>query len=444
MAKVPSPQRLLILGAAGRDFHNFNVVFRGDPRYRVVAFTAEQIPHIAGRRYPPELAGPEYPDGIPIVEERDLERWVCEMQVDLCVMAYSDVSHEHVMHLASRVNASGADFVLLGGERTMLRSSRPVVAVCATRTGAGKSQTTRAVVRHLRDAGKRVAVLRHPMPYGDIREQCLQRFATLADLDRYRATIEEREEYEPHLSMGSVVYAGVDYEAIVAEAEKESDVLVWDGGNNDVSFLRADLYITVADPHRAGHEMTYYPGETNVRLADVVIINKVDTAPHEGVVRVRENVRKLNPHAVVVEAASPIFVEDPSVLRGRRAIAIEDGPTVTHGDMPYGAATIAAEQAGAILVDPRPFVVGEIAQTYALYPHIGKLLPAMGYGEGQIRDLEETLARAAAAGVEAVAVGTPINLSRLLRIPVPWTRVRYELQVIGKPDLPDLLGPLFR
>lgn len=441
MLRIRPPRRVLILGAAGRDFHDFNVVFRGEPDYRVVAFTAQQIPHIAGRRYPAELAGPDYPEGIPIIPEAELERWVRERKVDLCVMAYSDVSHEHVMHLASRANAAGADFLLMSPRRAMLQSQRPVVAVCATRTGAGKSQTTRAVVRRLREAGKRVAVLRHPMPYGDLREQRVQRFATFADLDRQRTTIEEREEYEPHLTMGSVVYAGVDYAAIVAAAEKESDILVWDGGNNDVAFLRADLYLTVADPHRAGHELTYYPGETNVRLSDVVVINKVDTASPEQVRQVRENVRALNPRAQILEAASPILVDDPSVLHRRRVIAIEDGPTVTHGEMPYGAATIAAEQASATLVDPRPFAVGEIIRTYADYPQIGPLLPAMGYGEQQIRDLEATLGRAAAAGVEAVAVGTPIDLSRVVRIPVPWTRVRYELQVIGKPDLGDLLKP---
>lgn len=441
MTRASFPRKVLILGAAGRDFHNFNVAFRGDPRFCVVAFTAQQIPHIAGRRYPPELAGDAYPEGIPIVPEADLERWVREEGVDLCVMAYSDVSHEHVMHLASRANAAGADFILLGVERTMIRVRRPVIAVCATRTGAGKSQTTRAVVRLLREAGKRVSVLRHPMPYGDLWEQRVQRFATLDDLDRYRTTIEEREEYEPHLAMGSIVWAGVDYEAIVAGAEKESEVLVWDGGNNDVAFLRADLYITVADPHRAGHELTYHPGETNVRLADVVLINKVDTASRDRVEQVRANVRALNPRARIVEAASPIRADDPSVLRGRRVIAIEDGPTVTHGEMAYGAATIAAEQAGATLVDPRPFAVGEIDETYRQYPAIGPLLPAMGYGERQVRDLEATLARAAAAGVEAVAVGTPIDLARLVRIPVPWTQVRYELEEAGKPDLREVLAP---
>lgn len=441
MATFPSPQRVIILGAAGRDFHNFNVAFREDPRFRVGAFTAEQIPHIARRRYPPELAGSLYPEGIPIVPESELERRIGEEAIDLCVMAYSDVSHEHVMHLASRANAAGADFILLGAERTMLTARRPVIAVCAVRTGAGKSPTTRAIVRVLREAGKRVSVLRHPMPYGDLREQRVQRFAAYEDLDRYHTTIEEREEYEPHLAMGSVVWAGVDYAAILAAAEEESDVLVWDGGNNDISFLRADLYITVADPHRAGHELTYHPGETNVRLADVVLINKVDTSSRERVEQVRRNVAALNPRARIVEAASPIRADDAAVLTGRRVIAVEDGPTVTHGGMPYGAATIAAEEAGATLVDPRAFGVGEIRETFERYPGIGPLLPAMGYGERQVRDLEATLRRAAAGGVEAVAVGTPIDLSRVVRIPVPWTRVRYELEVIGKPELGEILAP---
>jgi predicted GTPase len=444
MARFPSPQRVIILGAAGRDFHNFNVAFRDDPRFRVAAFTAEQIPHIAERRYPPELAGSLYPDGIPIAPESELERLIREETIALCVMAYSDVSHEHVMHLASRANAAGADFILLGADRTMLAAERPVIAVCAVRTGAGKSQTARAIVRILREAGKRVSVLRHPMPYGDLREQRVQRFAAYEDLDRYHATIEEREEYEPHLAMGSVVWAGVDYAAILAAAEEESDVIVWDGGNNDISFLRADLYLTVADPHRAGHELTHHPGETNVRLADVVLINKVDTSPRERVERVRQNVAALNPRARIVEAASPIRADDASVLTARRVIAIEDGPTVTHGGMPYGAATIAAERAGAILVDPRPFAVGEIRETFERYPEIGPLLPAMGYGERQVRDLGATLERAAAGGIEAVAVGTPIDLSRLVRIPVPWTRVRYRLEVVGKPELDEILAPFLR
>jgi predicted GTPase len=437
--------RTLILGAAGRDFHNFNVVYRDDPAYEVVAFTAEQIPHIADRWYPPELAGKLYPGGIPIHPEEQLEQLIRELRVELGVMAYSDVSHEQVMHLASRANAAGADFTLLGAARTMLRAACPVVAVCASRTGAGKSQTSRAVVRLLREAGHRVAVLRHPMPYGDLRLQRVQRFASEEDLVRHRVTIEEREEYEPHLAAGSVVFAGVDYEAILREAEREADVLVWDGGNNDTSFLAADVYLTVVDPHRAGHELTYHPGETNLRLADVVLINKVDTADPAAVEQVRRNVASVNPGAMILEAASPVSADDPQVLSGRRVIAIEDGPTLTHGGMAYGAGTLAAEAAGAReLVDPRPFAIGEIAETFARYPDIGPLLPAMGYGERQIRDLEATLRRAAGAGVEALAIGTPIDLSRLIRLPLQHTRVRYELEVRGSPTLRDALEPVLR
>lgn len=437
------PTRVLILGAAGRDFHDFNVVYRDDERHQVVAFTAQQIPHIAERSYPPELAGERYPGGIPIHPEERLEALIRELEVDLCVMAYSDVSHEEVMHLASRASAAGADFQLLAAGRTMLVSRLPVVAVCASRTGAGKSQTSRAVVRRLREAGLRVAVLRHPMPYGDLRLQRVQRFASEADLERHRVTIEEREEYEPHLAAGSVVFAGVDYAAILAEAQAEADVLVWDGGNNDTSFLRADVYLTVVDPHRPGHESTYHPGETNVRLADAVIVNKLDSAPPEAVARVVANVRAMNPRARVLEAESPLTVDDESVLAGKRVLAIEDGPTLTHGGMPFGAATLAARRAGAAeLVDPRPFAVGEIAETFARYPGTGPLLPAMGYGERQVRDLEATLERAAAAGVEAVAIGTPIDLARLVRIPVPATRVRYELRLRGPLSLDEVLAPV--
>jgi predicted GTPase len=435
--------RTIILGAAGRDFHNFNVVYRDDPGTEVVAFTAQQIPHIAERRYPPVLAGPSYPDGIAIHEEARLEQIIAEHAVERVVMAYSDVAHVDVMHLASRANAAGADFVLLGVRRTMLRARRPVVAVCASRTGAGKSQTSRAIVRILRAGGLRVAVLRHPMPYGDLAAQRLQRFTGEEDLARHRVTIEEREEYEPHLAAGSVVFAGVDYAAILSAAEAEADVLVWDGGNNDTSFLVADLYLTVVDPHRAGHESTYHPGETNVRLADAILINKVDTAPAHSVEAVERAVRELNPRATILRAASPIRADDPGLLRGRRVLAVEDGPTLTHGGMRYGAATLAAEAAGAAaLVDPRPFAAGEIADTLRAFPATGPLLPAMGYGESQIRDLETTLARAAAHGVEAIAVGTPIDLGRVVRIPLPYTRVRYELQLLGEPTLEQLLAPL--
>jgi predicted GTPase len=436
--------RILILGAAGRDFHDFNKLYRDDPDVEVVAFTAQQIPHIAGRCYPHELAGRLYHDGIPILPEEEMEEVIRRERVDVCVLAYSDLSHEEVMHLASRASAAGADFHLVAARKTMLHSHRPVVAVCASRTGAGKSQTSRAIVRLLRDARLRVAVLRHPMPYGDLRLQRVQRFASEADLARHRVTIEEREEYEPHLANSSVVFAGVDYEAILREAEKEADVIVWDGGNNDTSFIAADVYVTVVDPHRPGHELRYHPGETNVRLADAIIINKVDSAEADAVATVRANVERVNPRALVLEAASPLRVDDSSVLHGKRVLCIEDGPTLTHGGMRFGAATLAALQEGAYeLVDPRPFAVGEIAETFEKYPATGPLLPAMGYGEQQIRDLEATLANAAAAGVQAVAVGTPVALEKIVRIPLPYTRVRYELEVRGTPTLNDVLAPIF-
>lgn len=438
-----SRERVLILGAAGRDFHNFNVAFRDDPGVEVVGFTAEQIPHISGRSYPRELAGPDYPDGIPVHRESRLEELIDELAVDRCVMSYSDVSHEHVMHLASRVNAAGADFDLLGTRRTMLESRRPVVAVCAVRTGVGKSQTSRSVVRVLREADLQVAVIRHPMPYGDLAAQRLQRFESYEDLERHDVTIEEREEYEPHLARGSVVYSGIDYEAILREAEEEADVLVWDGGNNDTPFYRPDLHITLLDPHRPGHETRYHPGETNLRMADVLLINKVDSAGLEAILEVRENAARVNPDAAVLEAASPLTVGDPSVLRDRRVLAVEDGPTLTHGGMRFGAATLAARRAGAReIVDPRPFAVGEIRDTFEAYPDVGPVLPAMGYGEAQVRDLQATLEAAAEGGVDGVAVGTPIDLARLIDIPVPSTRVGYELQVIGRPDLRDVVEPI--
>lgn len=437
-----SETRILILGAAGRDFHNFNTVYRGDPEAEVVAFTAEQIPNIDERRYPASLAGEGYPEGIPIRPERELEALIADLAVDRVVMAYSDVSHEHVMHLASRANAAGADFALLGTRETMLRSERPVVAVCATRTGSGKSQTSRAVVRLLREAGHEVAVVRHPMPYGDLAAQRVQRFETYDDLDAHDVTIEEREEFEPHLDTGSVVWAGVDYEEILRRAEQEADVVVWDGGNNDTPFYRPDLHLTVADPLRAGHELRYHPGETNARMADVLLINKVDTAGLEQVEELRANLRRLNPDATVLEAASPLFVDDPGVLEGRRVLAVEDGPTLTHGDMRFGAGTLAARKAGATeIVDPRPFARGEIAETFEDYPDVGPLLPAMGYGDQQIRDLQATLEAARDAGVEAISVGTPIDLGRLVELPLPSARVRYELQVLGEPTLEDVLAP---
>ncbi len=438
-----SDTRVLILGAAGRDFHVFNTVYRGDPDVRVVGFTAEQIPHIEERRYPASLAGEGHPDGVPVHPERELEALIADLEVDRVVMAYSDVSHEHVMHLASRANAAGADFTLHGARATMLTSGKPVVAVCATRTGSGKSQTSRAVVRLLRDAGREVAVVRHPMPYGDLEAQRVQRFETYADLEEHDVTIEEREEYEPHLDTGSVVWAGVDYGEILRRAEAEADVVVWDGGNNDTPFYEPDVHITVADPLRAGHELRYHPGETNARMADVLLINKMDTAGLEQTEEVRRNLRRLNPEATVLEAASPIFVDAPEVLEGRRVLAVEDGPTLTHGEMAYGAGTLAARKAGAAeLVDPRPFARGEIAETFEAYPGIGPLLPAMGYGEGQVRDLQATLEAARDAGVEAISVGTPIDLGRLIDLPLPAARVRYELQVLGTPTLEDALAPV--
>jgi predicted GTPase len=436
--------RTLILGAAGRDFHNFNMMYREDASHDVVAFTAQQIPGIADRRYPPALAGPLYPAGIPIRPEGELESLIRELDVELCVLSYSDLSYETVGHLASRCNAAGADFELLSARGTMLTSRLPVVAVCASRTGAGKSQTSRAVAGVLRDAGLRVAVLRHPMPYGDLAAQRVQRFAAEADLRLHDVTIEEREEYEPHIANGSVVWAGVDYEVILREAELEADVVLWDGGNNDTSFIDAELYITVVDPHRPGHELTYHPGETNVRLADIVIINKVDSADRAAVDRVRANVRSANAAALIVEAASPLTVDDESVLRGRRVLAIDDGPTLTHGGMAFGAASLAATNAGATLVNPRAFAIGEIADALAAYPHVGDALPAMGYGEQQLRDLSATIVAGVSAGVEAVAIGTPIDLGRLVRIPVPSTRVRYSLQLLGDTTLEALLSPVIR
>ncbi len=435
------PMRVIIMGAAGRDFHNFNVAFRANPRYRVVAFTATQIPNIEGRVYPPELAGDLYPEGIPIYPESELPRLIRDLRVEQVIFAYSDVSHQYVMDRASQVLAAGADFRLMGPQATMLRSSKPVVAVAAVRTGCGKSQTTRRVAQLLQGWGHRVVVVRHPMPYGNLVEQAVQRFATFDDLDRYRCTIEEREEYEPHLARGMVVYAGVDYERILRQAEAEADVILWDGGNNDLPFFRPDVHIVVADPHRPGHEMTYYPGEANARLADAFVINKVDTAEPEHVLTVRENLRHLQPDAVIVEAASPIFVDDPAAIRGRRVLVVEDGPTLTHGEMAYGAGFVAALRFGAAeIVDPRPYAVGSIRETYAKYPTTGAVLPAMGYGEAQIRELEATINRAEA---DLVIVATPINLTRLIRVNKPVQRVRYELQEIGRPTLEDVLAPRF-
>ena len=434
--------RVIIMGAAGRDFHNFNAYFRGNEAYEVVAFTATQIPNIEGRIYPPELAGPGYPDGIPIYPESELTELIEELDIAQVVFGYSDVSYDYVMHKASIVLAAGADFRLMGGKETMLKAQKPVVSICAVRTGSGKSQTTRRVCDILRGKGRQVVVVRHPMPYGDLRKQICQRFASYEDLDRYRCTIEEREEYEPHLDRGVVVYAGVDYEKILREAEQEAEIIVWDGGNNDLPFYKSDLHIVVADPHRAGHEVAYHPGEANLRLADVVVINKIDTADLEDVATVRENVRATNPDAVIIEAASPIFVEDPAAIRGKRVLVVEDGPTLTHGEMAYGAGIVAARRFGAAeIVDPRPYAVGSILGTFEKYPQTGPLLPAMGYSEQQIEELEETIN---ATPCDIVIVATPIDLRRVLKcIAHPMDRVRYELQEIGQPTLEEVLAEAF-
>ena len=438
---MKSKQRVIILGAAGRDFHNFNVVFRDNPAYEVLAFTATQIPNIEGRRYPPELAGRYYPEGIPILPEARLEQIIREQDVDVVVFSYSDVSHEYVMHLASRSAAAGADFWLLGGKQTMLASSKPVIAITAARTGCGKSQTTRHVTDILQGLGKNVVVVRHPMPYGDLRKQMVQRFASYEDLDRHACTIEEREEYEPHLDRGFIVYAGVDYETILRQAEKEADIVLWDGGNNDLPFFTPDLLITVVDPHRPGHELRYWPGEANVRMADVIVINKIDTADFQHVLTVRQNIAQLNKKAIVVDAASPIFVDDPSTIRNKRVLVIEDGPTLTHGGMTYGAGVIAAKRFGAAeIIDPRPWAVGTIADTFAKYPDIGLILPAMGYGETQLRDLEATINK---IPCDLVIIATPIDLARIIHIKHPTQRVRYELQPIGQPTLADILKARF-
>lgn len=431
-------KRVIIMGAAGRDFHNFNTYYRDRPEYEVVAFTATQIPNIEGRLYPPVLAGPLYPRGIPIYPEEQLPELIRRYQADEVVLAYSDISHEYVMHRASLVLAAGADFRLMGPRHTMLRSTKPVISVCAVRTGCGKSQTTRRVTQILGEAGKKTVVVRHPMPYGNLEEQVWQRFATYQDLDRYRCTIEEREEYEPHLDRGIVVYAGVDYGEILRRAEEEAEVIVWDGGNNDLPFFQPKLHIVVADPHRPGHEVAYHPGEANLRLADVVIINKVDTANPAGVDVVRQNVHRLNPSAVVIEANSPVIPEEPERIRGRRVLVVEDGPTLTHGEMSYGAGVVAARRYGAEeIVDPRPYVTRSIAETFQRYPHIGTVLPAMGYGEKQIRDLEETINT---VDCDLVLIATPIDLGRLLKINKPFVRVRYELEELSRPDLAEVIA----
>ena len=438
---MKSKQRVLILGAAGRDFHNFNTTFRDNDQYEVVAFTATQIPNIEGRQYPPELAGSLYPNGIPILPEAELENIISAQDIDEVLFAYSDVSHEYVMHLAARVVAAGANYRLLGANDTMLESSKPVVAITAVRTGAGKSQTTRRVTDVLRELGKKVVVVRHPMPYGDLAAQAVQRFATYADLDKHECTIEEREEYEPHLDRGLIVYAGVDYEAILRQAEAEADIVLWDGGNNDLSFYRPDLQITLVDPHRPGHETRYWPGEANVRMADVIVINKVDTADLEGIAIVRDNAHALAPNALIVEAASPIFVDDPASIRGKRVLVVEDGPTLTHGGMTYGAGVVAARRFGAAeIIDPRPWAVDSIAATYEKYPATGPVLPAMGYGDAQIRDLEATINQ---VPCDMVIIGTPIDLGKVADIQHPHQRVRYELQCIGQPTLAEILEERF-
>ncbi len=432
------PVKVLIMGAAGRDFHNFNLRYRDNEMYRVVAFTATQIPDIDGRMYPPELAGSMYPAGIPIKDEADLEEIIHEEAVDLVVFSYSDVPHEYVMHKASLVVAAGADFAVLGADSTMVKATVPVVSICAIRTGCGKSQTTRRVAKVLQGMGKKVVAIRHPMPYGDLVKQKVQRFAELADLDKHDCTIEEREEYEPHIMSGVVVYAGVDYAAILEQAQKEADVILWDGGNNDLPFYKSDLEIVVTDPHRVGHELSYFPGESNLLRADVVVINKIDSADAEDVEELRENIHAANPRAVVIDAASPISVEDGEQIRGKRVLVVEDGPTLTHGEMAYGAGVVAASKFGAAeLVDPRPYTVGTITETFEKYPDIGSLLPAMGYGDAQVKDLEETINK---TDCDLVIIATPIDLRRLVKIDKPSVRVSYELQEIGRPTLEDVLA----
>jgi predicted GTPase len=434
-------QRVIIMGAAGRDFHNFNVYFRQNSTYEVVAFTATQIPNIEGRKYPAELSGDLYPKGIPIHPESDLIQLIGAEKIDQVIFAYSDVSHEYVMHRASEVLAAGADFRLLGTAATELESSKPVVSICAARTGSGKSQTSRRVAAILRQMGHRVAAIRHPMPYGDLAKQAVQRYADYADLDKHDCTIEEREEYEPHLDQGLIVFAGVDYERILRQAEKEVDVIIWDGGNNDLPFYRSDLHIVVVDPHRPGHERRYHPGEANVIAADVLLINKVDTADLEGIQAVHTSLRELNPQATVIEAASQIFVEEPEAIRGKRVLVVEDGPTLTHGEMAYGAGWMAARRFGAAeIVDPRPFAVGSIVDTYAKYPTTGHVLPAMGYGDAQVKELSKTIDN---ADVDLVVIGTPIDLTRVMKINKPSQRVRYELQEIGRPTLTEILEERF-
>jgi len=429
--------KTIILGAAGRDFHNFNTYFRDNKKYDVIAFTATQIPDIEDRTYPPELAGPQYPSGIPIYNEKDITQLINEYGIDQVVMSYSDISHLLVMQKASKILAYGPDFRLMGTKHTCIKSSKPIVAICAVRTGSGKSQVTRKLGNLLREKGKRVAVIRHPMPYGDLRKQIWQRFDEISDLDKHECTIEEREEYFPHIMSGNLVFAGVDYAKILEEAEKEADIILWDGGNNDFPFYLPDLWITVTDPHRLGHETTYYPGHTNLIASDVVIINKIDTADPEAVKTLIETVKKENPNAEIINAKSPITVEDPDVIKGKRVLVIEDGPTLTHGDMEYGAGIVAAKKFEALeIVDPRPFAVRSIAETFNKYKHLNQVLPAMGYGDEQIKDLEETINKSDAEGV---VIGTPIDLRRLLTINKPTTRVTYDMDDKSAQNLFDIL-----
>ena len=433
--------RTIIMGAAGRDFHNFNTYYRDNDQYDVVAFTANQIPNIDGRKYPAELAGRLYPNGIEIFPESELGNLIKKLDVDEVVFAYSDVPYEYVMHQSALVNAMGADFKLIGTGKTQVKSTKPLIAVTAIRTGAGKSQTSRRVTEVLQQLGYKVVAIRHPMPYGDLVKQKVQRFATYEDLDLHKCTIEEREEYEPHIDNGVIIYSGVDYEAILREAEKEADVIVWDGGNNDFAFYATDLLIVVTDPHRAGHELRYYPAEVNMRMADVFVINKVDTAEPQAIKTVRESIKKTNPDAIIVEASSPIFVEDPEAIKGKRVLAIDEGPTITHGDLPYDYGYVAAERYGAAeVVDPRPFAVGDLKTTFENFPHLGNVLPSMGYGEKMVRDLEQTIAN---SDVDVVVSGTPIDMRRVMTIDKPIVKADYKLQEIGYPTLFDVIEKKF-
>ncbi|NLI59082.1 MAG: GTPase [Clostridium sp.] len=438
-------KNILIIGAAGRDFHNFNMYYRDNELYNVVAFTAAQIPDIDDRKYPAELAGSLYPDGIPIYSQDKLAELIKELNVDECVFAYSDVSYQNLMNVSAIVNSAGADFTLLGPKSTALKSTKPVISVCAVRTGSGKSQTSRKIIELLMENNLKVVAVRHPMPYGDLVAQRVQRFATVEDLKKHKCTIEEMEEYEPHVERGNIIYAGVDYEAILRSAENDPDgcdVILWDGGNNDFSFYQADLTVTIVDPHRPGHELNYYPGEVCLRMADVAVINKIDSASKEGIDTVKANIKKVNPKAQIIMADSKITVDNPDIIKGKRVLVVEDGPTLTHGEMKIGAGTVAAERIGAAeMVDPRPYTVGKLKDTFSIYPNIGKLLPAMGYGEQQLKDLEETINK---TDCDAVIIGTPIDLTRVININKPCTRVHYELDEVSSPNLCDIIGKFIK